>query len=220
MTLPRWNEQYPPEELTPPVLRPLFAEHAELTARLRAAELHLESFNDEAQAAAMSADADARADAVRAGASAASVGSPHVERYEKDRAAAQVEFETLDAVHTDSLNKIQTVITEDVLPDDRLSGRAAIETARGKYRKSIAAMLKARDEFTATTAVPAFLQTCMRGVGGPTANYRTANLHRELPEPPRNHDPQTKREPVANRAALETWLYVDADTTATKEYQP
>lgn len=222
MTMPSTVGAYPPDNLIPAPLVEPFRRHKDLTTRLNAVEEELfTQYDDAAIAAAQAADEELRREAVRNNKSAADVGSPNLTALADRHKAAGVEFETILAVYLESEYEICDIIWNQVMPDDKMSGRAALNAARAKYRKALDAVVAARDEFTAAATLPQFFKDAVKGEKrSHPARFQTTVMHAFMGEAPYWSDPQTQPHPLTGWGAMKRYLYADADTTATKEYMP
>jgi len=143
----------PPEKFLTPKIVELHAEADDLAAQLKQADLRLAELSSETAAqAASDVDRSGQAAAVRAGQSAASVGTPAQDGLRADTEATRAQIDALLLAVRNVEDELESALQE-LHTDDKLSCRAALNTTRIGYSKALDALAKARDEYMTVKAV-------------------------------------------------------------------
>jgi hypothetical protein len=142
--------------LTPEIIK-LDEEAKALAERRREAVLERNRLADEDfDKAATDDDRRLAALAIRGGKSAASVGQPAADELKTTRDALDIEIEALTVAVMD-VEEDLAALFQTLQGDDKTSGRAALKSARFKYRKALDSLVAARTDFFAAKAVHDFL---------------------------------------------------------------
>jgi hypothetical protein len=143
-------------------LNALAAEADQLAERLRAAEAEQRRLGDEsALRQAEQADADAATAAVRAGATAAAVGSPAKDKLIKKRAAILAEVDALAGAIVSVEDEMTREFTK-LRDNAKLSGQAKVTACATKYEHAIGALLAAHREFVEARSLVDYIERAAR----------------------------------------------------------